>query len=183
MNIQRISSSCCKVDVRYFSKGTFPSVNFPNVQFPKRQLPGSARPHCSLRCLKRPNLSFGQLPLGKLCIWEVATWKIATLEVTLGKNPLGKYLTPQRYKNIGIKKLENLSLWQKINSLERNWLSNVYNAKFYINLLITSSVIWSNSLKIINITCTKSYQTLYKGGKNKKILLFKCNLLCFLKKF
>ena len=89
------------------------------MQFPKRQLPKSvlaaalgpqpvlaaalgplahpsrsARPHCSLRRLRGPNLTFGKLPLGKLHIWEVATWEIVTWEVALGKMPLLKYLTP-----------------------------------------------------------------------------------------
>ena len=35
------------------------------------------------------NQTFGKLPLGKLHIWEVST-----REVTLGKMPLGNYLTP-----------------------------------------------------------------------------------------
>ena len=39
-------------------------------------------PHCSLRRLRRPNLTFGKLSLGKLHIWEVA----------FGKMSLGKYL-------------------------------------------------------------------------------------------
>ena len=94
-------------DVRYFYKGLFPSSkfprvfsqvgNFPNVQFLKRKLPKyvlatalgplayssrSARPppYWGLRCLRRPNLTFG-----KLYIWEVATWEIVTWLAALGK--------------------------------------------------------------------------------------------------
>ena len=73
------------------------------MQFPKRQLPKSVlaavhRPlhvlalsnwpivatvfgtRCSLRRLRRPNLTFG-----KLYIWEDATWGIVTWEVAFGK--------------------------------------------------------------------------------------------------
>ena len=35
----------------------------------------SARPHCSLRRPRRPNLTFGKLSLRKLHIWEVFTWE------------------------------------------------------------------------------------------------------------
>ena len=35
-------------------------------------------PHCSLWCLRGPNLTSGKLRLGKLHIWEVATWEIFT---------------------------------------------------------------------------------------------------------
>ena len=94
-------------------KGIFPSCNLPNVQIPQRQLPKSALavvfitqpvwveplgpltaalgPHCSLRRLRRPNLTFGKLPLGKLHIWEVTTWEIVTCEVAL--NPMYLNLT------------------------------------------------------------------------------------------
>ena len=88
-----------------FPKGIFPTVQFPKgisptVQFPKRQLSkfvlvvalgpypvltsalgpypvitSALGLHYSLRCLRRPNLTFG-----KLHIWKVATW-----EVTLSK--------------------------------------------------------------------------------------------------
>ena len=100
---------------RQLPKGIFPSGNFPNVIFPKWQLPMSLSqpqiqasslfqlhiwalqlilaavlgPHCSLRRLRRPNLTFRKLSLGKLQIWEVSTWEIVTCEVAIGK-----YLTP-----------------------------------------------------------------------------------------
>ena len=53
----------------------------------------SAGPYCSMRCLRRSNLTLGKLPFGKFHIWEVATWEIVTWEVALGKMPL--YLTPR----------------------------------------------------------------------------------------
>ena len=67
-------------------------------QFPKGKAVCPSRsacppPHCSLRHLKKHNLTFGKLPLGKLHIWELATWEIVNWEVALGKMPLGKYLT------------------------------------------------------------------------------------------
>ena len=92
------------------SMGMFPSGNFLKMQFPKRQLPESVvvlvlspqhvldaalgplahpsssaqpPPHCSLRHLRGPNITFGKLPLGKLHIWEVATWDIVPWEVAL----------------------------------------------------------------------------------------------------
>ena len=87
--------------------GIFPSGNFSRVSSPQRLTPSlfqprrsapqsnlavALGPHCSLRRLRGPNLTFGKLPLGKLHIWEVATWKIDTWEVALGKMPYGKYL-------------------------------------------------------------------------------------------
>ena len=80
-----------------FPKGIFPSGTFPRVfsllatsqmyNFPSGNLQvcpscsarpldcssRSAWPHCSLRRLRRPNLTFGKLLLGKLHIWEVFT--------------------------------------------------------------------------------------------------------------
>jgi len=53
---------------------------------PSSPLSSSVRPHCSLRLLERPNLTFGKVPLGNLHIWEVATWKIVTWEVVLGSH-------------------------------------------------------------------------------------------------
>ena len=102
------------IGVRHFSNGdfssdSFPSGNFPNVQFPKQQLPKSVLaaalgtqhvlaaalgPHCSLRRLRGPTLTFGMLSLGILHIWEVATWETVTWDVALGRMSLGKYLTP-----------------------------------------------------------------------------------------
>ena len=49
---------------------------------------------CTLRRLKRPNLTFGKLPLGKMYIWEVATWEVVTWEVALKKMSLVNYLEP-----------------------------------------------------------------------------------------
>jgi len=52
-----------------------------------------ARPHCSLRRFRGPNLTFGKLPLGKLHTWEVGSWEIVTWEiVTWETSPLGKCL-------------------------------------------------------------------------------------------
>ena len=81
--------------LRTFSEGIFPTVQFPKRQLSKFALVVALDPypvltsalgpypvitsafglHYSLRCLRRPNLTFG-----KLHIWEVATW-----EVTLSK--------------------------------------------------------------------------------------------------
>ena len=76
----------------YFPKGLFPSElskgilsngNFPNVQFPKRQFPKSVLatvlgpPHCSLRRLKGPNLTFGKLHIWEIVTWEVNPWENA----------------------------------------------------------------------------------------------------------
>ena len=72
--------------VRYFPKGFFQSCPLPI-------LAAALRPHCSLRRLRRPNLTFRKLPLGKLQIWKVASW-----EVALGKMPLGKYLTTKEWR-------------------------------------------------------------------------------------
>ena len=46
-------------------------MQFPIVKFPKSDLAAAVSPFsCSLRHLKRPNLTFGKLPLGKLSLGE-----------------------------------------------------------------------------------------------------------------
>ena len=81
-----------KIDVRYFSKGFFPSGNFINVQFTKWQLPiyipaAALGPQSVLAAALGPLAA----ALGPHC--KVAAWEIVTWEVALGKMPLGKYLT------------------------------------------------------------------------------------------
>ena len=88
-----------KIDVRYFSKGFFPSGNFINVQFTKRQLPiyvpAAALGPQSVRATALGPLAAALGPLvaalGPQC--KVAAWEIVTWKVALGKMPLGKYLT------------------------------------------------------------------------------------------
>ena len=93
--------------VRYFPEGIFPSCNCKMCNFLQGQVcpSRSARPpacscrgawpptqsqavalgpHCSLRRLKGPNLTFGKLPF----------WKLQIQEGALRKMPLGKYITP-----------------------------------------------------------------------------------------
>ena len=65
-----------------FSQVLISKEYFPKWQLPKSVLAAALGPHCSLRRLRRPNLTFGKLPLGKLHSWEVATW-----EAALGKIP------------------------------------------------------------------------------------------------
>ena len=92
-------------------QGYFPKWQLPKCAISKRQLPKSVlstvlgpkpvlaaaleplahpsrsdRPHCNLRSLKGPNLTFGKLPLGKFHILE---------SCHLGNFQLGKYLTPK----------------------------------------------------------------------------------------
>ena len=97
----------------YFPSGNFPRVfsqmcNFPSLSQPQHLAPQpvlaaalgplahpsrSARPLCSLRRLKRSNITlhingtFGKLPLVKLSLRKSPFWKM----------PLGKYLTPNQW--------------------------------------------------------------------------------------
>ena len=73
---------------RHFPKGHFPSGNFPNVQFPKRNFPKVRLGH-----LRRCRLKWGpsaatRTDLGS-CHLENSTFG----KLSLGKNPLGKYLS------------------------------------------------------------------------------------------
>ena len=82
-----------------FPSGNFPILSqtqptAPSLFQPRRSaslpiLVAALGPHCSLRRLRGPNLTFG-----KLHLWEVATWEIVTWEVAHEKMPLGKYRTP-----------------------------------------------------------------------------------------
>ena len=54
---------------------------------PQPILAAALDPHCSLRRLRGPNLTFGKLPLRKLHTWEVATWDILPWEIAFGKVP------------------------------------------------------------------------------------------------
>ena len=71
--------------------GTFPKAKtfqgyFPSAR-PLSSSSHSAGPHCSLRRLRRPNLTFGKLHLEKLHICEIATWEIFVWEAAFGKIP------------------------------------------------------------------------------------------------
>ena len=95
------SGNCPRV---FFQMVISQMFNFWGRQLPKSVLAAafgplahpscSVRPFCSLRRLKRPNLTFGKLPLGKMYIWEVATWEVVTWEVALKKMSLVNYLEP-----------------------------------------------------------------------------------------
>ena len=95
------SGNCPRV---FFQMVISQMFNFWGRQLPKSVLAAafgplahpscSVRPLCSLRRLKRPNLTFGKLPLGKMYIWEVATWEVVTWEVALKKMSLVNYLEP-----------------------------------------------------------------------------------------
>ena len=95
-----------------FLRGNFPSLSFTQRQVrqpfltaalgPQTHPSRSARSLCSLRRLRKPNISFGKLLLGKMYIWEVATLEIVTWEVALGKMPLEKYLTTSIIQKIKV---------------------------------------------------------------------------------
>ena len=114
------------INVKYFPKELFLIGNFPNVQSTKRQLPMSISaaalgpplvlvaglgtlaaalgPHCSLRCLRGPNPTFGKLPLGKLHIWELPLGKLSP-----GKSPLGQCLWESTcHRIIRLKKISKM---------------------------------------------------------------------------
>ena len=84
--------------------GTFPN-DFPQITtsqgyFHKWQLPkcGIYQTATSQVCPSRsdrPPLQPTAPQRAKPNLWEVATWEIAHLGVSLGKMPLGKYLTPK----------------------------------------------------------------------------------------
>ena len=85
--------------VRVLSNRLFPSGNIPRVFAqvatsksilvtalgPYPVLAAALGPKCSLRCSRRPNLTFGKFPLGVLHIWEVVTQEIDSWEVALEK--------------------------------------------------------------------------------------------------
>ena len=48
------------------------------------------------------NCTFVKLPLGKLHIWEIATWEKKLGKISIGKIPLGIYLTSKDKANLRI---------------------------------------------------------------------------------
>ena len=99
-------------------------MQFPKLQLPKSVLAAVLDPHCSLWCLRGPNQTFGELPLGKLHIWEVAACGSFIGKLSVGKNPLGKYLT------------SNIFTWEVF--FGKNAFEEVPNTTYYTEL----HVIW-----------------------------------------